>query len=119
MPEMKKGVRNDSTHSLSIDDRICSWLGWPVGPYADKGPSDAKKGDVCKVKNSKDEWVEVKKDKDGKRSTYKSDTSPFINIEQRSITDHEYVKAMKGADPTWKATAGDGIDRCIILRWTE
>lgn len=119
MPELKKGVRNDSTHSLSIDDRICSWLGWPVGPYADKGPSDAVVNDVCKVKNDKDEWVDVAKGKDGKRSQYASAKSPFINIEQRSIIDHEYVRAMKDADAKWEPKAGDGIDRCIILRWTE
>ena len=100
MPELKKGALNDSTHSLSIDDRLIKWAGWPVGPYGAVGKP---------LKNNKGDDV---KRSDGTVVVAKHDEAPFINISQQT---HLTGYQPEGENPTLE---NGGIVKRLILEWT-
>jgi hypothetical protein len=106
MPNLRKANNSVKNHTLPIPDEIVRWAGWDEGPYCDEG---TKVGDIIKDKNGK-----------SIDRSYKSESPPFINIEQRTITNYELIKQMQSVDPKW-IPSGDngGFEKTLILRWNK
>jgi len=102
---LRKSYANTKNYHLSIPDDIIEWVGWPKGPYGDKGETFE-----YNIKDSNGKVI--KTEKRSKRNT--GNDAPTVNI----ITEEEFdVALITALGIKTPSVANGGIKRWLKIEW--